>query len=103
MVTGVSGELRIGGSHTIAMCEPDGTRRVLVWTFHEIVAPARPVFAWRWDDDFDEGPESLVIVDGAPPLSALNSAASTRRVRTPRPHPRDLGVYLHDRLDRPSS
>ena len=61
-VSALDGELRVGGSYRIAMETPDGERRVLVWTFREIVPPARLVYSWRWDDGPEAGPESTVTV-----------------------------------------
>jgi uncharacterized protein YndB with AHSA1/START domain len=61
-VTALDGELRVGGGYRIAMEEPGGERRVLVWTFREIAPPSRLVYTWRWEDGPEAGPESLVTV-----------------------------------------
>ncbi len=56
-VTGLDGELRVGGQYRIAMRMPDGGARELVWTFREIAPPERLVYGWRYG-----GEESTVTV-----------------------------------------
>ncbi len=55
-------DLRVGGSYRIVMAAPDGPRRVLVWTFREIVPPERLVYGWRWDEAPEGAAESVVSV-----------------------------------------
>jgi uncharacterized protein YndB with AHSA1/START domain len=55
-------DLRVGGSYRIAMEQPGGERRTLVWTFREIAPPERLVYGWRWDSGPEMGTESLVTV-----------------------------------------
>jgi uncharacterized protein YndB with AHSA1/START domain len=62
VVSALDGELEVGGSYRIAMEEPGGERRTLVWTFREIDRPARLVYGWRWADGPEAGPESVVTV-----------------------------------------
>ena len=61
-VASLEGELRVGGSYRIAMEEPGGERRTLIWTFREIVPPTRLVYSWRWADGPEAGPGSTVTV-----------------------------------------
>jgi uncharacterized protein YndB with AHSA1/START domain len=85
-VSALDGELRVGGSYRITMEVPGGERRVLVWTFHEIVAPARLVYSWRWDNGPETGAESIVTVEfrdvgGGTEIDLVHTGIADRQVR----------------------
>jgi uncharacterized protein YndB with AHSA1/START domain len=86
VVSALDGELRVGGSYRIAMEEPGGDRRVLIWTFQKIVPPSLLVYAWRWDDGPEAGSESTVTVkfrDTArgTEVEVIHTGIADRRVR----------------------
>ena len=59
----LEGDLRVGGSYRIVMEGPDGERRVLVWSFREIVPPERLAFDWQWVSGPEAGAPSRVTVE----------------------------------------
>lgn len=50
----VENELRTGGDYHIEMRTPEGTTYRVAGLYHEIKAPHRLVFTWRWQDTDEE-------------------------------------------------
>ena len=85
-VSGLDGELRVGGCYRIAMDVPGGERRVLIWAFHEIARPSRLVYSWRWEGGPDAGAESTVTVKfrdagGGTEVEVIHTDITDRQIR----------------------
>jgi uncharacterized protein YndB with AHSA1/START domain len=55
-------DLRPGGDYLIVIQAADGDPMHLAGTFHEVVAPERLVYSWRWVSGWSDPAESLVTV-----------------------------------------
>lgn len=58
----VESDLRVGGSYRIAMQPPEGELFYLTGEFHEIDAPARLVYTFRWEDPTPDDRETVVTL-----------------------------------------
>ncbi|MGQ0646549.1 MAG: SRPBCC family protein [Gemmatimonadaceae bacterium] len=65
-------DLREGGAYRIEMRPPAGETHIVTGTYHEVRAPNRLSFTWRWENKPQDG-ETLVTLEfiGAPQGSEL--------------------------------
>lgn len=56
-------DLRPGGEYLLIMQPPEGDAMHLGGTFHEVVAPERLVYSWRWARGWPDPAESIVTVE----------------------------------------
>ena len=59
--------MRAGGAYRIGMCRRSGGAVVYVsGSFLEIRRPERLVYSWKWENAFEQMPETRVTVEFAP-------------------------------------
>src|SRR5262249_11591596 len=56
-------DLRPGGAYLLVIEGADGDAMQLAGTFHEVAAPERLVYTWRWVRGWSDPAESLVTVE----------------------------------------
>jgi uncharacterized protein YndB with AHSA1/START domain len=58
----VNGQLAVGDEYRLAVADPDGSIRELVWRFREIEPPGRLVFGWSVGGSPGSPAESVVAI-----------------------------------------
>ncbi len=53
----------VGGSYKYKMHSPDGETHILTGEYKEIVPNQKLVFTWKWENDGQEFPTTLVTID----------------------------------------
>jgi uncharacterized protein YndB with AHSA1/START domain len=56
-------DLRPGGAYRITMRSPEGESFIVAGIYHEVDAPRRLVFSWRWEGDGPDDIESVVTIE----------------------------------------
>ena len=83
-------DLRPGGSYRIHMQAPDGALHRLVGVYRLVEPPKKLVYTWRWEDDPNQPPETLVTVE------FLDRGTSTELVLTHELFPNEAAKSLHE-------